>query len=58
MKSVPHNDNLPVPKPPEKWNSDKTYKETAMHQPGTDSDNVQVFELCVFGEPYLIMWSE
>lgn len=36
MRSVPHNDNLPV-KQPEEWGSDKTDEDTAKHQSGTNS---------------------
>lgn len=47
MKPVPHDDNLLVPKPPEKWSLDEIDKDAAMYQPNMDSDNDSDIELCI-----------
>ena len=59
MRPVPHDDSLPVPKPPEKWSleepadDDIPEHETEM-ETGPDPD----FEPCISGEPHLITQPE
>jgi len=38
MRHVPHNNNLPVPKPPEEWILDELDEETALGGTGSDVD--------------------
>ncbi|XP_076365233.1 uncharacterized protein LOC143254256 [Tachypleus tridentatus] len=56
MRPVPHDDSLPIPKPPQEWTLDKTDEETAMQ--GTGSDIDPDFEPCFSGNPHLIIQSE
>jgi len=52
MRHVPHNNNLPVPKPPEEWTLDELDEETALG--GTGSDVDPDYEPCSPGDPHLI----
>ncbi|XP_076324370.1 uncharacterized protein LOC143232621 [Tachypleus tridentatus] len=56
MRPVPHDDSLPIPKPPEEWTLDEPDEETAMQ--GTGSDIDPDFKPCSSGNPHVITQSE
>lgn len=55
IRPVPHDDSLPVPKPPEKWSLDEADEDPAME---SSSDNDPDFEPSTSGVPHLITQSE
>lgn len=55
-RPVPHDDSIPIPKPPEDWTCDEPDEETEMQESGREINSE--FEACSSGGPHLITQSE